>query len=108
MEQFILGIKNQIYDNFLLCKNYLSSFDLKILGASILAFYIFFTRRWELKKTFSFTVTMIVFFFILVRVETLLQQTFGIEGSNIGSGVARIIFLIVMVVVYVYHVAIKD
>lgn len=108
MEQFILQLKNYIYDNFLLCKNYLSSYDLKILGASIAAFYIVFMRKWEFKKTISFTLILFIFFIILVHVETSLQQTFGAEGSNIGIGVSRIIFVIIMAIVYIYHAFVKN
>lgn len=104
----ILEIKNQIYETIILCKNFFSGFDIKILIASIAGFYFIFMRKWEIKKVFSFIFTLLLFFIILVRVEAYLQQTFGAEGSNIGIGIVRIIFMIIAAVVYIYHAAIKD
>ncbi|MFH1690961.1 MAG: hypothetical protein ABIC68_00105 [Candidatus Omnitrophota bacterium] len=108
MEQLILEIKTQIYDTFILCKNYLGNLDLKVVGVSIVLFYFLLMRKWEAKKTFSFTFLALLLFVILVRLENSLLLKFGAEGSHMGIGVSRIVFFVIIAIIYIYQVALKD
>jgi MFS superfamily sulfate permease-like transporter len=104
----ILEIKNQIYETIVLCQEYLKNLNWSTVLLVLALLFVFFLRKWELKKILSFFLVILLFFILLVRIEAFLVFTFGAEGSNITVGIGRTIFLIIAAVVFIYHAAIKE
>ncbi len=108
MESLILEIKDQLYQTVVLCKDYLKNVNLATALLGLALFYVIFLRRWTFKKIISFFVTIFLLFILLVRIEAFLLTTFGAEGSNIGIGVGRTVFFILVAMVLIYHAAVKE
>lgn len=108
MTNIILEIKDQIYETIVLCQDYLKNLNWTTVLMVLALLFVFFLRKWELKKTFSFILVILLLFILLVRIEAFLVFTFGAEGSNITVGIGRTIFLIIAAVVLIYHAAIKE
>ncbi|OIO36084.1 MAG: hypothetical protein AUJ74_03695 [Candidatus Omnitrophica bacterium CG1_02_44_16] len=108
MENIILEAKNQIYETLTLCQEYLKNLNWSTVLLVFALLFVFFLRKWELKKTFSFLLVILLLFILLVRVEAFLMSAFGAEGSDITIGIGRTVFLIIAAIVLVYHAAIKE
>jgi len=108
MKNIVLEIKNQVYETLTLCQEYVKNLNWSTILLVLALLYVFFLRKWELKKILSFILVILLFFILLVRIEAFLTFTFGAEGSNITIGIGRTIFLIIAAVVFIYHAAIKD
>ena len=108
MKNITLEIKDQIYETLVLCQEYLKILNWTTVLMAFVFLFVFFIRKWELKKTFSFFLVILVLFVLLVRIEAFLMSSFGAEGSSITVGIGRTIFLIIAAVVFIYHAAIKD
>ncbi len=108
MTNIILEIKNQIYETLVLCQDYLKNLNWTTVLLVLALLFVFFLRRWELKKTFSFLLVILLLFILLVRMEAFLMFTFGADGSDVAVGIGRTIFLIIAAAVLIYHAAIKE
>jgi len=108
MENIILEAKNQIYETLTLCQEYLKNLNWSTVLLVFALLFVFFLRKWELKKTFSFLFVILLLLILLVRVEAFLMSAFGAEGSDITIGIGRTVFLIIAAIVLVYHAAIKE
>ena len=108
MDKIILEIKDQIYETIILCQEYLKNLNWSTVLLILALLFVFFLRKWELKKSFSFVLVILLLFILLVRIEAFLVFSLDIEGSNITVGIGRTIFLIIAAVVLIYHAVIKD
>jgi len=108
MTKIILEIKNQVYETLVLCQDYLKNLNWSTILLVLALLFVFFLRKWELRKIFSFLLVILLLFILLVRIEAFLVFTFGAEGSNMIVGIGRTIFLIIAAVVLIYHAAIKE
>ena len=108
VDKIILEIKDQIYETIILCQEYLKNLNWSTVLLILALLFVFFLRKWELKKSFSFVLVILLLFILLVRIEAFLVFSLDIEGSNITVGIGRTIFLIIAAVVLIYHAVIKD
>ncbi len=108
MDKIIFELKNQIYETAILCKNFFKGVNLWTLGFTLTLFFIFFFRRWEFKKTFSFFFTIFALFILLVRLEAFFISTLEAETSNFALSLTRTVAAIVAGAVFFYYAAVKE
>lgn len=108
ISKIIFEIKNWIYETVVLCTNYLKGFNLMTVFLVFLLLYILVIRKWELKKIIQFFISLILSFVLLVRFENFSFATFGEEGSSFAIGIARIVFIIIAALVFLYYATIKE
>lgn len=108
MEKIIFEIKNQIFETICLTQEYFKKLNLVPILLALVLFYIIFLRKWEFKKTISFLFIVFILFIVLVRTEDFLFSTFGAEGSFFSIDVARIVFLFISAIVFIYNATIKE
>lgn len=92
----------------MLCAAYLKGLHWSTILLTLAFMYVFFLRKWSLKKIASFFVVMLILFITMVRFENFLKLAVGEEGSFFTIGVVRTVFVIVTAIVLLYHAAVKE